>query len=75
MVKNNISDAVSGFVNRWNEKKFWDMYIACQNNKVKGILRYIYIFKIKRITSLHCCDFMVTASSSRNFGAYFEGQP
>lgn len=66
---------ITGFVNRYNEKHFWKMYLACQNQEVKGILRCIYIFLLKRITSLHCCDFMITLNGKRNFGAYFEGKP
>lgn len=34
-----------------------------------------YIYYLKRVSSLHCCDLIITKSQNRNFGAYFAGSP
>lgn len=71
----NLMSIISSFVNRYNEEKFWKMYFECQNNKAKGIKRFFYIYRIKRIQAIHGSDFMVIFNKNRNFGAYFANKP
>lgn len=66
---------ITGFVNRYNADSFWSMYMKCQNGNVNKFQKMIYIYKLKRITSLHCCDFMITYNGNRCFGAYFDSPP
>lgn len=66
---------ITGFLIRYHENKFWKMYMDCQNGKARGIKRIVYIYRIKRTSSLHCCDLMVTLNGKRNFGAYFAAPP
>lgn len=71
-----ISNIINNFVNSFNEEKFWQMYLDCQNNKATGIKRAFYIYRIKRMQVKHCCDFMVNFfGGDRNFGPEFAGKP
>ena len=70
-----MAGIITSFLVRYNERSFWKMYMACQNGDAKGIRRIYYVYRIKRISSLHCCDFMVTLNGDRSFGAYFASPP
>ena len=38
-----IRDLITAWVIRYNDKKFWKMYMDCQNDKVKGLKR-LFLF-------------------------------
>lgn len=68
-----------GFVNSWvtryNHDKFWKMYMRCQSGEAKGLVRILYIYRLKRISSQHNCDLMITQRRDCPFGAQFDSPP
>ena len=49
--------------------------MACQSGCIGKLKRIYYIYYLKRMMSIHCCDFMITMSGRENFGAFFETPP
>lgn len=68
-------EIINSWVTRYNHEKFWKMYMNCQSGKARGIRRIIYIYRLKRISSLHNCDLMITLRRDCPFGAKFEPVP
>lgn len=63
------------WVTRYNHENFWKMYMKCQEGNISEVLRFLYIYRLKRISSLHNCDLMITLRRDYSFGAYFESPP
>ena len=70
-----FGELINSFVTRYNHNKFWARYLACQNNECHGLKRFYYIYYLKRVMSMHCCDLMVALSGRENFGAFFSAPP
>ena len=70
-----IRDLLNSHVTRYNHNKFWARYLSCQNNECHGLRRLYYIYYLKRVMSIHCCDLMVSLSGRENFGAFFAAPP
>ncbi len=70
-----LRQRINWWVTRYNHDKFWKMYMWCQSGKAKGLRRILYIYRLKRISSLHNCDFMITLRRDCPFGAQFHSPP
>ena len=70
-----LRQLINSWVTRYNHDKFWKMYMCCQSGEAKGWLRILYIYRLKRISSLHNCDLMITLRRDCPFGAQFDSIP
>ena len=66
---------INSWVTRYNHDKFWKMYMRCQSGEAKGLVRILYIYRLKRISSRHNCDLMITQRRDCPFGAQFDSPP
>lgn len=70
-----LRECINSWVTRYNPDTFWKMYMTCQSGEAKGLKRILYIYRLKRISSLHNCDSMITKRHDCPFGAQFDSPP
>lgn len=62
---------VNNHVSHYNDKKYWKMKFKLNNDNVPKLIKYIYLYKMKKMESYNCASLGNKISG----GSYFKEKP